>query len=153
MTPFNNANMTTSKVKHSPIAFIFLPLITAIYLLGGCGGGGGSGDSDWPPSATQLESLTYIRPVDDDLPLGDYNYTFVSESFDSNTSVSTGTYTETQSNTSGAYTYQQISGTQAILTFDRPGNLITDTLTFTAQGMGTFVSDESDGVIGSFTLN
>ncbi|GEM_PF-2290150 len=150
---FNNANMTTSKGKRPHILFLFLPLIAAIYILGGCGGGGGSGDSDWPPSASQLESLTYIRPVDDDLPLGEYHYTFVSETFDANTSVSTGTYTETQSNTSGAYTYQQTSKTEATLTFDRPGNLVTDTLTFTAKGMGTFISDESDGVTGSFTLN
>ena len=133
--------MIKDKVKLSLKTIILLPLIAAIYILSGCGGG--DGHPDWTPGLNELDGLTYTRPVDDDIPLGDYNFTFVSNILKA-----------TESGNEVNFTYVEHSKTSATFTFDLPTGTITDVLTFTDHGVGTFVSTtDNDTVVGSFTIS
>lgn len=133
--------MTKNKVKNSPKSLILTPLIVVIAFLSGCGGG--DGEPDWTPSLGDLNSRTYVRPIDDDLPQGDYNITFVSS-----------TLTATVLGNPVSFTYTESSKKAAIFTFNLPSGTITDTLTFTGPGVGTFVSTgDNDTVTGSFSIS
>lgn len=136
--------MTSSKCKYSFNAAIFCTLITTIILLGGCGDG--VSEERFTPTIGEINNLTYTRPVDDLLPqLGNYVYTFDTNSL---------TYTETNSNTSGTFTYTPVTNTEATLVINKPSGTMTDSLTFSSKQAGTFVSVEgSDTVSGSFTVN
>ena len=107
-------------------------LIPVIILLGGCGDG--ISEERFTPTKDGLNNLTYTRPVDDLLPqLGNYVYTF-----DTNSR----TYTETNSNTSGSFTYTPLTNTEATLLINKPSGTMTDSLTFSASRVGIFVSVE-----------
>ena len=136
--------MPTSKSKYTPNTAIFCMLIPVIILLGGCGDG--VSEERFTPSVGEMNNLTYTRLIDDLLPqLGNYVYTFDTNSL---------TYTETNSNTSGTFTYTPVTNTEATLVINKPSGTMTDSLTFSANGVGTFVSVEgSDTVSGNFTLN
>lgn len=99
--------------------------------------------TDYTP--TNLDGLTLNRQSEEDTEIGKLFITF-----DSSTNIASGF----EDPDGHAYTYTETSDRVATIIYHFEAGEVTDTLSFTGHGVGTFITEWDNGsVTGSFTLN